>query len=84
MPAPRQGYDIFMEAQPGVDAGDKLYLKVRSDTRIWVRSSTAKLSVGSLESVSVGSAIEVWLTGVILESYPAQAVADLIVVDASD
>ncbi len=61
-------------------AGDKYHVRVTEATRIERRTSAGGMRNASLEEITVGMRAEVWFVGPILESYPAQATADRILI----
>lgn len=73
---------ILVEAVPSDKSGsDKSSVRVTRDTRILVRGS-AGVSSGTFADLKTGQIAEAWFTGPVMESYPTQATASVVVVGA--
>jgi hypothetical protein len=71
-----RGLRVLVEEQPGVYAGDKLWLAVRNAS-ILVREAEGSWRKGSVEDLQVGALAQAWEDPEFLhlDSYPGQAVA---------
>jgi hypothetical protein len=77
---PLQG--VLIEEHPGeANRGSKSYVTVLREARLLRRTASGveRIEFGDLR---VGQRAEVWFSGPVLESYPTQATAAVIVVDA--
>ena len=71
---------ILVEEVPSDQSGsDKSSVRVTRDTRILVRDS-AGIRRGAFADLRTGQLAEAWFTGPVMESYPTQATASVIVV----
>ena len=71
---------ILVEEVPSDQSGsDKSSVRVGRDTRILVRGS-AGLRRGTFADLHTGQIAEAWFTGPVMESYPTQATASVVVV----
>ena len=82
--APRGGW-VLIEERPGEAAGSaKARVTVADDTRILVRAKDGTLREADFTALAEGLRAEAWFGGPVLESYPVQARAATIVVNASE
>jgi hypothetical protein len=73
---------VGAEASP-LTAGDKYHVAITPGTTIERRTASGEVRPATAEEISVGTQAEVWFTGPILESYPAQGTAGrVLIVDA--
>ncbi len=73
---------ILVEEVPSDQSGsNKSSVRVTRDTRILVRESGG-LRRGTFADLRTGQIAEAWFTGPVMESYPTQATASVVVVNA--
>ncbi|MBC7791970.1 MAG: hypothetical protein H7Z74_18645 [Anaerolineae bacterium] len=74
---------ILVEEVPTDQSGsEKSSVRVTRDTRILVRDSTG-LRRGTFADLHTGLTAEAWFTGPVMESYPTQATASVVLVMGS-
>lgn len=75
---------VLIEEVPSDSAGsDKSSVRVTTETRILVRDGAA-LRRGTLADVHEGQTAEAWFTGPVMESYPTQATASVLLVGSRE
>ncbi len=73
---------ILVEEVPSDQSGSaKSSVRVTRETRILVRGTTG-LKRGTFADLLTGQIAEAWFTGPVMESYPTQATASVVVVNA--
>lgn len=65
---------------PGSGGYDKIYFFLDSSTPVQFAVGKAPRRMVEIEGLAVGQRVRVWYDGIILDSYPAQAGTDFIVV----
>jgi hypothetical protein len=70
---------VLVEQQPGATIGDKILFSLSDETHIFQRVNSG-LDAKTSGYLEVGQRVEVWADGVVLESWPGQAVAAVVVV----
>jgi hypothetical protein len=73
---------VLVEQQPGAAIGDKILFSLSDKTQILERVNS-ELDAKTSDNLAVGQRVEVWADGVILDSWPGQAVAAFIIVTDS-
>lgn len=74
------GERVLVEEQPGqADQGSKIYFAFAEATEIFVQDGD-QLRAANVADLQVGQRVQVWASGPMLESYPAQGGAAKIVV----
>ncbi len=72
---------ILVEATPGVaSAYDRASVSINGRTRIFTRAPGSEPVPADTLALGIGRQVEVWFTGPVAESYPVQALADVIYV----
>jgi hypothetical protein len=71
---------VLLEAEPGVQQGDKISLRVDADTVLLRRTAEGAEPVG-FDALAAGDAVRAWVFGPVAESYPMQGYADVLVID---
>jgi hypothetical protein len=72
---------ILVEGTPGVaSAYDRASVSINGRTRIFTRAPGAEPVPADILALGIGRQVEVWFTGPVAESYPVQALADVIYV----
>ena len=72
---------IYVVAAPGVtSAYDRASISLSGETRICTKAPGADPVPADTAALGIGRQVEVWFTGPVAESYPVQALADVIYV----
>lgn len=80
-PVPEREHTFLLERSRNPQPGDRYYVRVDSRSEIYRRSFAGKLTRINLEDIAVGSSAQAWFDGIVLESDPSQAIADVVVVE---
>ena len=77
------GGRVLVEQDPEATIGNKIYFSLSDETQIFQRIDS-DLHAKTLDYLAVGQRVEVWADGVILETFPGQAGAAVIVITDPD
>ena len=73
---------ILIEERPGMEAGgDKSHVTVPAGVRIWRRTGTG-FTEARFADLKLGQTVSAWFSGPVAESYPTQATAGALSIDA--
>jgi hypothetical protein len=73
-------FQVFIERDPGMPTGEKIWFTVTGDTEILVRQADASWRKGSRSDLAVGVRATGWAEHPVTGTYPAEAVAEDIIV----
>ena len=74
---------ILVEQQPEATIGDKIYFSLSHDIKVY-QSINSDLRAISSNKLEVGQLVEIWVDGVVLDSFPGQAEANFIIVHSNE
>ena len=72
---------ILVEETPGVQQGDKIYLRIEPETSLHGGPDGA--TPLDFDDLVVGDTVDVWVDGPVADSYPQQGVAQAVVIRSS-
>lgn len=77
-----EGGRILIEAKPGIMEGDKCWLKIEPNTKIY-RQVGSDLKPVKAADLAVGQQVQAWASGPVMESYPCQGGAARVVIQGA-